>query len=271
MSLALAGAAPTQPLAAAMEMHSWPRWHFAPLPLHPVVFGKRHFLLRGTEAKEKHLFGDLGSCFRTKMVLGPTESQALHPPTPTEHGATGWEGPREPFVISRILSPSLHPLSPLFSCIFNQGEGGEDTCPQHSTASPERGRVISPSARAGRPRGSQTTGTCVAPVPLPLPRTPPSGFSMFSQGGLTPHGQEELPGPLPHLLTHRSPPRLSTQQTSLPKAASSSLPGTVPGKKSPHSLSSPPGLNFPAAISSFLFNPTQPWDSESNSLRKHRL
>lgn len=214
-------------------------------PLHPVILGKGHFLPRGTEAKKKQLFGDLGSCFRAKMVLGPTGSQDLRPPTSTEHGTLGWGESWEPFVITRILSP-LCPLFPLLSCTFNQGEGvGKDTFPstlglfwEGPPCSSREGRFISPSARAGTPRGSQTTGTCVAPIPLPLPRTPPSEFSMFSQGGLTSHGREELPGPLPRLLhPPLSPLGSAHRRHHCQRQPAAPWRGTVPGKKSPRLLS----------------------------------
>lgn len=190
------------------------------------------------------------------MVLGPTESQALHPPTPTEHGTTGWGGTQEPLssLESSLLCTLFPHCFPAFSIKVKEAGGH---LPPTLYGFSREGQGYQPQRLSWETPGHPDHWNLCSSHSSPAAKNTPIGVQHVFPGRSDAPWEGGAAWCFPTSSPTALPPQLSTQQTSLPKAASSSLLGTVPGKKSPCSLSSHPGLNFPAAISSLLFNPTQ--------------
>lgn len=67
------GQCSTHPLTSAVDVAqlTWVAFCSPPFLSILSLLRKDGFLLHGTKAEEKLVFGDLGSCFRAQMVLGP--------------------------------------------------------------------------------------------------------------------------------------------------------------------------------------------------------
>lgn len=66
----LATSTPNPPLCLKVEMDTWPRWPFCPLPFSLTLspLGKKHVLLCGSETEVKPVRGNAGPCFRVQML-----------------------------------------------------------------------------------------------------------------------------------------------------------------------------------------------------------